>query len=99
MAKRKISGAPFVYGKERMETYAKEHGFNVVDDSYQVVKKHHKKTSMKLDPNGQIRKNSHADEMCEILKVTTYRRDGDLIEGFLVGYPEKGIRFDANEKY
>ena len=101
MAKKKIANAPLQYGVERMNAYAKDHGFNVVEGSYQVVKKHQKKTSMKdIDAYGHQRQtgSSRSEELCEILKVSTVRRDGKVIEGYLVGYAS-GIRFDANEKY
>ena len=100
MIKKNLTGEPLQYGIQRMRSYAIEHGFTVVEGSYKVVKKHHKKNSMKdIDAYGRVRKECRPEEFCEVMKVRTVRRNGDVVEGFLVGYPDSGIRFDAHAKY
>ena len=86
------------HGLLKMVEYAKEHGFKFFDDTYRIVKKHQKQRMKNIDAHGRQRISSRPSEYCEIMRVSTIRRSGEEICGYLVGYAN-GIRFDAHERY
>lgn len=98
MAAKKISEMPVKHGMRKMLDYAKMHGFKVFGNTYRIVKKHQKQKMKEIGSHGRQRISSQQNEYCEILKVSTVRRTGEIIYGYLVGYPT-GIRFDSKEQY
>lgn len=86
------------FGVEKFIEYAKEHGFRAFCETYKIVRKHSKSKMKNIDLYTRQRISSPREEFCEVMKVETTRRNGDVILGYLVGY-HNGIRFDAHEKY
>ena len=98
MAAKKLSESSIKHGIVKMMNYAKMHGFKVFGDTYRIVKKHQKQSMKEIDAHGRQRISSRQNEYCEVLRVSTVRRSGEVIVGYLVGYPS-GIRFDSKERY
>lgn len=88
-----------LFGEGRMLAYAEKHGFTPYPGTYRIVKKHSSHTPKEIGPYGRVRTSSGKQEFCEVLKVVAIRKGRTPVEGYLVGYSSKGIRFDANAKY
>ena len=90
-----------VFGVERFMEYAEKHNICVDRNSYKIVEKHAKKTSMKdINTHGVVpHKNLNKKELCEVMTAYVVNQRGQRINGFLICYGGKRIRFDANEKY
>ena len=86
------------HGLQKLEQYAREHGFRVIRGTYKIVPRHEKQKMKQIGPYGRLRLLSKPSVLCEVLQVSTFRRNGEEIKGFLIG-SETGIRFDAHEKY
>ena len=101
MAARKVnvSEMPKQHGLQKLEQYAKEHGFHVFSNTYKIVPRHEKQKMKEIGPYGRLRISSRPNNvLCEVLQVSTLRRNGEEIRGFLIG-SDSGIRFSAHERY
>lgn len=99
MANKKMSETSTRYGLLKMRNYALGHGFEVIGD-YKVVKAHEKKNKMKdIFAHGRKRISSSIEGVCEVLKVSLSRRGRESVQGYLVAYPGKSIRFDVRARY
>lgn len=98
MAAKKISETSMKHGVLKMVSYAKEHGFRAFCNTYKIVRKHPKSKMKNIGLHTRQRISSPREEFCEVMKVETTRRNGEVVLGYLVGY-HNGIRFDANERY
>lgn len=88
-----------LFGEGRMVRYATKHGFTLYPGTYRIVKKHSSPALKEIGPYGRVRTSSEQEEFCEIIKVAVLRKGRCPVEGYLVGYASKGIRFDAHTKY
>ena len=88
-----------LFGEKRMLEYAEKHGYTPYLGSYKIVKKHPTHPPKEIGPYGRVRTSSEKEQLCEVLKVVIIRKGRMPVEGYLVGYSSKGIRFDANAKY
>ena len=88
-----------LFGEARMLEYANKHGYTPYAGTYKIVKKHSPKSPKEIGPYGRVRTSSESEQFCEVLKVVVIRKGRTPVEGYLVGYATKGIRFDANAKY
>ena len=86
------------HGYVKMLSYAKEHGFRAFCETYKIVRKHSKSKMKNIGLHTRQRISSPREEFCEVMKVETTRRNGEVVLGYLVGY-HNGIRFDSHEKY
>ena len=101
MAAKRVELSPDaqLFGERRMLEYAQKHGFTPYLGTYRIVKKRAAHCPKVIGPYGRTRKSSEKEEYCEIMKVVALRKGRQPVEGYLVGYSSKGIRFDANAKY
>ena len=90
-----------LFGIERFIEYADKHNIYVEKETYNIVTKHAKRTSMKdVTEHGVVpHKTSKKEEICEVMSAYVYNQRGQRINGTLICYGGKRIRFDANERY
>ena len=94
-----LSADARLFGERRMIEYAQKHGFTPYLGTYRIVKKHAAHCPKEIGPYGRTRKSSEKEEYCEIMRVVALRKGRQPVEGYLVGYSTKGIRFNAGTSY